>query len=208
MEITSHQLMSSCSTTCCMRPGNLLFRSNYVSFQYNKGFLISTHSQGNKLKSKQLIITSLAAAQAVGAQRPSTDSAEGWLLVPVGDGDSRHIGFKVEMPAAFEISSNEVTVGRVADKADVVIPVATVSGVHARIQIKAGKLLVTDLDSTNGTFIGEKRLQPGIPYPAPAGSYVTFGDTNLAIFRVSKLERAEAVEEPAEEESESKPETE
>ncbi|XP_058186913.1 uncharacterized protein LOC131303759 isoform X3 [Rhododendron vialii] len=66
-----------------------------------------------------------------------------------------------------------------------------VSGVHARIEKKDGVLLVTDLDSTNGTFIGEKRLKPGVAAPMSSGSYITFGDTNLAIFRVSKLENAE-----------------
>ncbi|KAK4268635.1 hypothetical protein QN277_025255 [Acacia crassicarpa] len=42
-----------------------------------------------------------------------------------GDGDSRHIGYKVEMPGAYEIASSDVTVERVPEKADLVIPVAT-----------------------------------------------------------------------------------
>lgn len=120
-----------------------------------------------------------------------TGGAERWLLEPVGDGDTRHIGFKVSMPVAFEIASSVVTIGRLPEKADIVVPVATVSGVHARIEKKDGVLLVTDLDSTNGTFIGEKRLKPGVASPISSGSYLTFGDTNLAIFRVSKLENIE-----------------
>lgn len=36
-------------------------------------------------------------------------------------------------------------------------------------------LVVTDLDSTNGTFIGEKRLVPGVAAAALPGSLVTFG---------------------------------
>ncbi|CAN1171044.1 Zeaxanthin epoxidase, chloroplastic [Linum perenne] len=95
------------------------------------------------------------------------------------------------MPGAFEIASNEVTVGRVAEKADLVIPVATVSGLHAKIQKKGGNLVVTDLDSTNGTFIGKSRLKPGLPYTLTPGNFVIFGDIHLAMFRVSKLENAE-----------------
>ncbi|WCJ27976.1 SMAD/FHA domain-containing protein [Euphorbia peplus] len=110
-----------------------------------------------------------------------------WLLQPVGDGDWRHIGYKVKLPDAFEISSNAVTVGRVPDKADMVIPVATVSGIHARIETKGENLLVTDLDSTNGTFINEKRLKPGVVAAVSSGNFITFGDQNLAIFRVSKI---------------------
>ncbi|KAL9228648.1 hypothetical protein vseg_004203 [Gypsophila vaccaria] len=116
-------------------------------------------------------------------------TAQGWLLEPVGDGDYKHIGFKVEMPGAYEIFSREVIVGRVPDKADLVIPVATVSGIHARVQNKEGNLLVTDLDSTNGTFINEKRVPPGATALVPPGSLLTFGDTSLAIFRVSRVEK-------------------
>nr|KYP44326.1 FHA domain-containing protein At4g14490 family [Cajanus cajan] len=79
------------------------------------------------------------------------------------------------MPGAYVIASSEVTVGRVPDKADLVIPVATVSGVHARIQKKQGNLLVTDLDSTNGTFINEKRLRPGVVTTISSGSVIIFG---------------------------------
>ncbi|OEL16637.1 hypothetical protein BAE44_0022345 [Dichanthelium oligosanthes] len=53
-----------------------------------------------------------------------------------GDGDWRHIGYKVARPGAFEIDSDAVTVGRVPDKADIVLPVATVSGTHARLEEK------------------------------------------------------------------------
>lgn len=122
-----------------------------------------------------------------GGGSASSNVAQGWLLEPVGDGDWRHIGQKSEM-----------TVGRVPEKADLVIPVATVSALHARIQNKEGSLLVTDLDSTNGTFINEKRVSPGATAPVPPGSLLTFGDTHLAIFRVSKLEKAQETQEPAE----------
>lgn len=126
----------------------------------------------------------------------SASIVEKWVLDPIGDGDTRHIGFKTGMPNAFEIASNAVTVGRTPERADVVIPVPTVSGVHARIQKTEESLLITDLDSTNGTFIDEKRLRPGVAASALPGSKITFGDTHLAIFRVSKLTVAvEAMEE-------------
>ncbi|KAJ4771958.1 hypothetical protein LUZ62_056215 [Rhynchospora pubera] len=118
----------------------------------------------------------------------SAGSSERWILEPVGDGDFSHIGYKVAQPGAFEVASSSVTIGRVPEKADVVLPVATVSGLHARLDKKDGLLLVTDLDSTNGTFINEQRLKPGAVTPVPPGSYITFGDTNLAIFRVTKAE--------------------
>lgn len=51
----------------------------------------------------------------------------------------------------------------------------TVSAQHARIEKKEEYLLVTDLDSTNGTFIDGKRLRPGVVGIVPPGSLVTFG---------------------------------
>lgn len=51
----------------------------------------------------------------------------------------------------------------------------TVSGLHARIKKKGGVLLVMDLDSTNGTFIDEKRLRPGVVATVSPGSCITFG---------------------------------
>ncbi|KAI9082270.1 hypothetical protein K1719_035814 [Acacia pycnantha] len=145
------------------------------------------------------------------AETPPAEAAERWLLVPIGDGDSRHIGYKVEMPGAYEIASSDVTIGRVAEKADLVIPVATVSGAHARIQKKGGNLLVTDLDSTNGTFIDDQKLRPGVVATVSSGSSIIFGDTHLAMFRLSKIENVETEgkaedEEAAQVDSDAKPE--
>lgn len=52
---------------------------------------------------------------------------------------------------------------------------STVSARHARIKKREDNLLVTDLDSTNGTFINEKRLRAGVVSAAPPGSLITFG---------------------------------
>ncbi|KAL5994984.1 hypothetical protein ACLOJK_025041 [Asimina triloba] len=129
---------------------------------------------------------------------PSSDTAERWLLEPIGDGDFKHIGYRVPMPDAFEIASSSVMVGRLPEKANIVIPVATVSGLHARLEKKSGVLLVTDLDSTNGTYINEKRLKPGSATPIPPGSALIFGDIHLAMFRVSKLEGVDLQSKPNE----------
>ncbi|KAL3718471.1 hypothetical protein ACJRO7_003581 [Eucalyptus globulus] len=168
----------------------------------------SEQLRGAKIRAKhrqRILGPVYASSEAEGP--PSADVvAEKWLLQPVGDGDTRHIGFKVDMPGAFEIASNLVTVGRLPEKANMVIPVATVSGLHARIQKKEGSLLVTDLDSTNGTFIDDRKLRPGVAATVSPGSCITFGDTHLAMFLVSKLQTAEASSK--DEEPEEKPEPE
>ncbi|XP_057474332.1 uncharacterized protein LOC130762614 isoform X2 [Actinidia eriantha] len=108
------------------------------------------------------------AVNASEAESTATDDAERWLLQPVGDGDSRHIGFKVSMPGTFFLNRRVVTVGCLPEKANMVIP----------SQQNNGSLLVTDLYSTNGTFIAEKRLRPGVAGTISSGSCITF-DTLL-----------------------------
>ncbi|KAI7751709.1 hypothetical protein M8C21_004347 [Ambrosia artemisiifolia] len=200
--ITSHSVssLSFNNTSLKSRLNQSLFH-HQTSFQ---PFVRSQHNINHKLRLFSHKGLGVLVRASVAGQNNATDDEYSWLLEPVGDGDSRHIGFKVALPTAFEIASNEVTVGRVAEKADIVIPVATVSGTHARFQKKDGVLLVTDLDSTNGTFIDEKRLTPGVPAIVPPGRYVTFGDTNLAIFRVSKIKN----EKPIAKSSESEPQVE
>ena len=48
--------------------------------------------------------------------------------------------------------ASDITIGRAAEN-DVVIPKTNVSKRHARIVFKDGRLVVVDLNSTNGTFI-------------------------------------------------------
>lgn len=50
-----------------------------------------------------------------------------------------------------------------------------VSALHAQIQKTEKNLLITDLDSTNGTFIDERRLQPGVVATASPGNLIAFG---------------------------------
>ncbi|XP_043698151.1 uncharacterized protein LOC122648908 isoform X2 [Telopea speciosissima] len=156
------------------------------AFFHSQNSIFASHSPTSlafKFSSRKLLhfqpierqVRNLTSLNASAAESPSSDNVERWLLEPVGDGDSRHIGFQVPMPDAFEITSSVVTVGRLPDKADMVIPVATVSGLHARIEKKRESLLVTDLDSTNGTFIDDKRIRPGAVGTASPGSCIIFG---------------------------------
>ncbi|PIN24920.1 Zeaxanthin epoxidase [Handroanthus impetiginosus] len=155
-----------------------------------------------KLKCSATQLRNFGAISASDSESSLTNGSVRWLLEPIGDGDSRHIGYKIAIPGAFEIFSDVVTIGRVPEKADIVIPVPTVSAMHARIEKTEECLLITDLDSTNGTFIDERRLEPGVVATASPGNLITFGDTNLAIFKVYKLEKEEFTQSETEPEEE------
>ena len=49
-----------------------------------------------------------------------------------------------------------------------------VSAQHARIKNQEDRLLVIDLDSTNGTFINDKRLNPEVVAAVSSGNCITF----------------------------------
>lgn len=51
----------------------------------------------------------------------------------------------------------EATIGRVPGN-DIVLPKGNVSKRHARILFREGRLIVTDLNSTNGTFVNRRRI--------------------------------------------------
>ncbi|CAI9106022.1 OLC1v1005072C1 [Oldenlandia corymbosa var. corymbosa] len=171
--LSSSPKFPSASCIDSLSPAYYPNRAN-VSFQHPSNVL-GFNCLSTKLQCCSRKLRILGPIHASGVDTSSTSVAEKWVLEPIGDGDSRHIGVKTARADAFEISSSDITVGRVADRADIVIPVPTVSGVHARIQKTEQNLLITDLDSTNGTFIGDKRLQPGVAAVAWPGSIVTFG---------------------------------
>ncbi len=52
-----------------------------------------------------------------------------------------------------------------------------VSRQHARLDIRSGRMTLTDLNSTNGTFVGERGLAPGQATPVEPRERVRFGKT-------------------------------
>lgn len=64
----------------------------------------------------------------------------------------------------FEIGPTKTLVGR-GDQCDLVIPGTHLSRRHAQLEIQGGQLLVTDLESANGTFINNRRISQGLANP-------------------------------------------
>lgn len=58
------------------------------------------------------------------------------------------------------LNRDHLLIGKNPGKADIILPSDTVSRVHARIEKRTDGLYVTDLFSTNGTFLDGHRLEP------------------------------------------------
>ena len=115
------------------------------------------------------------------------------VLRPIGDNDPDHLIRSGLAPApeaiAIEFTSAVSVVGR-DDDADVIIPIPTVSGAHAKVEVDESLMWVTDLESTNGTYVNSERISERTE--VTVGSTVIFGDANLASYVVQKEADAEA----------------
>jgi pSer/pThr/pTyr-binding forkhead associated (FHA) protein len=91
----------------------------------------------------------------------------------------------------FPLYARPQRIGRRADN-DLVIPDAYVSGRHAQIEIVGAEVRITDLGSTNGTFIGEMKIAPNMPTTVPSNATLTLGKTQFRIEWAAPTEPTEA----------------
>ncbi|MCS7064722.1 MAG: FHA domain-containing protein, partial [Fimbriimonadales bacterium] len=80
---------------------------------------------------------------------------------------------------------------------DLVIPDPYVSGTHATIEIVGNEVRITDLGSTNGTFIGDVRLTPNLPTPIESGAVLTLGRSQFVVEWAAPSEESAPVVESA-----------
>ncbi|MBN2490724.1 MAG: FHA domain-containing protein [Planctomycetes bacterium] len=73
--------------------------------------------------------------------------------------------------------TERAAIGRLADN-DVPLPDASVSRHHARLVVEAGRLLVRDLASANGTFVNDERIDSG---ELRAGDVLRIGKVALRV---------------------------
>ncbi len=83
------------------------------------------------------------------------------------------------LPAEYSLLKDEMSLGRGTEN-DLVVPHASVSRAHARIQRRNGAYQLVDLNSTNGTFLNDQPVHGAVPLDP--GSEVRLGDVSF-IFR-------------------------
>lgn len=72
---------------------------------------------------------------------------------------------------------------------DIVLHSTYVSALHAEITLlDSGEIIIEDKRSTNGTFVGNQRLQPGVETRVRRGDYVRFADVELVWGQVPGVE--------------------
>ena len=66
-----------------------------------------------------------------------------------------------ELSPAFVLEKDSVQIGRIGDN-DIVLPDPNVSRVHARVEKHDGAYHIMDLESTNGTWVNERRVSSAL----------------------------------------------
>ncbi|HEX2191343.1 MAG TPA: FHA domain-containing protein [Longimicrobiaceae bacterium] len=116
-------------------------------------------------------------------------------ITPLGDRSGALAAFGIQNgPLAGQevpIRLPVVRIGRAAGN-DVVIPDDSVSATHARLEFGDGAWRITDLESTNGTYVEGVRLAPQVPTPLSYGASVRFGGVPLHFRAVETADPAAA----------------
>lgn len=89
--------------------------------------------------------------------------------------------------SAYPLTKPEMIVGR-DSSADIALAHPTVSRRHARVTVQADRVLVEDLDSNNGTYVGLDRINR--PTALEDGEAVAFG--SFTLFKLTYAEASEA----------------
>ncbi len=80
--------------------------------------------------------------------------------------------------AEYSLLKDEISLGRGEDN-DVVVPHASVSRAHARLLRRNGAFELTDLNSTNGSFVNNQPVSGSVV--VPNGSEVRLGDVRFLL---------------------------
>lgn len=79
-----------------------------------------------------------------------------------------------------DVTSETLTIGRLPENS-LVLRDPAVSRRHAELRLDQGRVLLVDVGSGSGTFVGETRLLPGQPVPIDPGVEVRIGPYALTI---------------------------
>jgi len=115
-----------------------------------------------------------------------TDPNAGWVLSGVDTAKMpvRLVIGDSELKTASTGADKGVVVGRSNTMANKTIADGSVSRRHARLVLVDDALAIEDLNSTYGTKVGDRTLEPYKATPIPDGSTVTLGDVTLELRRL------------------------
>lgn len=118
-------------------------------------------------------------------KKTRTDSELSELIANKLKRDKKTVKLYEQTPGrqVIEVATHLITVGRSGD-ADIRLSSLEASGKHLTLELKNGVVYVTDLKSTNGTYIDGKKLEKYVPAPLHMGQKLIIGSEDV-IFMVT-----------------------
>ena len=91
------------------------------------------------------------------------------------------ISSSLEKHMEISITKSGFIIGKNASMADAQVVSPTLSRMHCRIDLEDGIYYITDLNSTNGTYINGKRVSPNALYPIENGDTITLANIDFVM---------------------------
>ena len=105
-----------------------------------------------------------------------THSSEGTVYIPwTENGENKLYGMGKNNKYHIDLTKGSITVGKLAGNVDMVINDNSISRMHAKFFKKGNTYFMSDLNSTNGSFINGRRLNPNETCPIEAGDEIGLG---------------------------------
>lgn len=113
--------------------------------------------------------------------KPAQAQGRSWKLSGYGaDGRYAKVRFT---EGDLQAGAAGLTIGRAGSGADLELHSGKISRRHARLFVHAGRVMVEDAGSTNGSFLNDRPLQPGRPEELQEGDELRLGDLALVFKR-------------------------
>ena len=99
-----------------------------------------------------------------------------------GSGLLRIIAMNAPTRVEIAVTKDEFVIGKKAELCDGVIDFnKMISRSHCRINRRGNQYTITDLQSSNGTFVNKVRLQPNQPHPINNGDVIRLANSDFQV---------------------------
>lgn len=163
-------------------------KEDYKEKKTLSGFLtdIKNKFTYKKVKEQAVVCETKTVYKAIGEQDNVSNNEEDMYIgqtVLLSETKTNVISFKPDKPYfdEFELEQNSIVIGKMEEKVDVVIKDPSVSRIHAKCEREGDRFFIEDLNTTNGTYLDNKRMVPYKMEEIFDGSRIRFGQVGYCV---------------------------
>ena len=163
-------------------------KDDYKEKKTLSGFLtdIKNKFTYKKVKEQAVVCETKTVYKAIGEQNYVSNNEEDMYMgqtVLLSETKTNVISFKPDKPYfdEFELEQNSIVIGKMEEKVDVVIKDPSVSRIHAKCEREGDRFFIEDLNTTNRTYLDNKRMVPYKMEEIFDGSRIRFGQVGYCV---------------------------